>query len=320
MSERTAIVTGGNSGLGYQCAKTIAAAGDWRVVIACRDRVKADRSVTNLIAETSNPNIEAMTLNLASLASIRQFASDFSSRNLPPLKAIVANAGMQAVGDPTYTEDGFETTFGVNHLGHFLLINLLLRSLVAPARIAIVSSGTHDPARLEGRLMAPAYRDPHLLANPTADAKLPDIQRYTTSKLCNLFFAYELACRLEAERHSTPEQPITVNSFDPGGVPGTELTRDYPIVIRWVFNSILPPAIPLLKRLGLNINDVHTAGRAMARLILDPELECISGKYFQGMVEIPSSTESYDRAKAIQLWNFSAEAVKLRSDETILHV
>ena len=78
--------------------------------------------------------------------------------------------------------------------------------------------------------------------------------------------------------------------------------------------------LPLFKRLGANINDVSTSGRSIARPILDPELEGISGKYFQGMLEIPSSTESYDRAKAIELWNFSADIVKLRSNETILEV
>ena len=183
-----------------------------------------------------------------------------------------------------------------------------------------VSSGTHDPTKLEGGVNPPCYRSPNLLAYPTADSKLSGIQRYTTSKLCNLFFAYELARRLEVEGYSTLEHPIAVNSFDPGGVPGTALTREYPIGLRFVLNSILPPLLPLFQRLGANINDVTTSGRSMARLILDPELEGISGKYFQGTIEIPSSTESYDRAKAIELWNFSTEVVKLRSNETILQV
>jgi NAD(P)-dependent dehydrogenase (short-subunit alcohol dehydrogenase family) len=306
--------------LGYQCAKTIATDGDWHVVIASRDRVKADRAVSDLIAETGNQNITAIELNLASLASIRQFAIDFANRNLPPLQAIVANAGMQAVGDLTSTEDGFETTFGVNHLGHFLLVNLLLRSLVAPARIVVVSSGTHDPARLEGRITPPRYRDPRLLAHPPVDDKSTGIERYTTSKLCNLLFAYELDRRLRSAGHSTPDRPITVNSFDPGGVPGTELTRAYAETSRFFLNSILPYFVPLLKRLGANINDVATAGGAMARLVLDPELAGVSGKYFQGMRAISSSTESSDRDKAVQLWDVSAQLVNLRSDETILQV
>jgi NAD(P)-dependent dehydrogenase (short-subunit alcohol dehydrogenase family) len=244
--------------LGYQCAQTIAAHHDWHVVIACRDRDKADRAVKNLIARSANQQIEAMTLDLASLASIRQFSIDFSSRNLPPLQAIVANAGTQAVGGLTYTKDGFEKTFGVNHLGHFLLVNLLLKSLVPPARIVVVSSGTHNPAAMEGRINPPCYRDPRLLAYPPADAIVSGIQRYTTSKLCNLLFAYELVRRLESQGYSTPDRPIVVNSFDPGGVPGTGLTREYPLVLRLLLNSILPYFLPLFKYFGANINDVST--------------------------------------------------------------
>jgi NAD(P)-dependent dehydrogenase (short-subunit alcohol dehydrogenase family) len=318
MDQRTAIVTGGNSGLGYQCAKAIAADPNWHVVIACRDREQADQAVRALISETSNPQIDAMVMNLASLTSIRQFAVDFSGRQLPPLRAIVANAGTQAVGDPTYTEEGFETTFGVNHLGHFLLIHLLLQSLVSPARIVVVSSGTHDPNTPEGRITPPCYQAPELLAHPGLE--LSGIQRYTTSKLCNLLFTYELARRLEAEGYSMPHHPMTVNGFDPGGVPGTRLTREYHPASRFILNSILPYFLPLLKRLKVNINDVGTSGQAMARLVLDPELETVSGKYFQGTVETQSSEESYDRDKSAELWNFSVAAVKLTPNETILQI
>ena len=185
-------------------------------------RKKANQAVGALIAETSNQQIESIPLNLDSLTSIRRFSIDFSSRNLPPLQAVVANAGTQVVGDLTYTEDGFETTFGVNHLGHFLLVNLLLQYLISPARIVVVSSGTHDPDTLDGRIAPPRYQEPRLLAYPrsTEGISLSGIQRYTTSKLCNLFFAYELNRRLKAEECSRSNHRVTVNAFDPGGVPG----------------------------------------------------------------------------------------------------
>jgi len=143
---QTAIVTGGNSGLGYECARAIAAASSqWQVVIASRDHAKSNEAARSLAAETENQYVVAMDLDLGSLASVRRFAADFASDAMPPLKAIVCNAGVQIISGLTFNRDGFETTFAVNHLGHFLLVNLLLGQFVPPARIVIVSSGTHNP-------------------------------------------------------------------------------------------------------------------------------------------------------------------------------
>src|SRR5579883_1041351 len=203
---KTVIITGGNTGLGYQCAKTIAASGQpWHIVIASRDTAKAAKAVEQLKSETAHEQISAMRLDLASLDSVRVFAREIAASNLPPLHAIVCNAGVHVFGKVTYTQDGFETTFGVNHLGHFLLVNLLLRSLIAPARIVFISSGTHDPATTDGRWNPPAYHDAYQLAWPEKGGRrpLPGIRRYSTSKLCNLYCAYELARRLEAEGLST---------------------------------------------------------------------------------------------------------------------
>ena len=134
---QTVIITGGNTGLGYGCARTIAASHpNWPIVVACRNQQQATQAVNALQKETGNQHIERMPLDLASLASVRSFARDFAARQLPPLRAIVCNAGIQVVSG---------TTFGVNCLGHFLLVNLLLRHLVAPAHIVFVSSGVHYP-------------------------------------------------------------------------------------------------------------------------------------------------------------------------------
>ena len=99
--------------------------------------------------------------------------------------------------------------------------------------------------------------------------------------------------------------------------PETGLTREYNPVLRFGLNSILPRFRSILKLLGTTVNDVRTSGQAMARLVLDPELEYLSGKYFQGMEAIYSSKESYDQQKAAELWEFSAEIVKLQPNETI---
>lgn len=125
---RTVVVTGSNAGLGYECAKAIAASGrEWRVVLAVRSPEKGERAALRIAEETANPGVEAMGLDLASLASVRSFAKEFARRDdLPPVRSLVCNAGLQVVSGSIHTEDGFEETFGVNHLGHFLLVNLIL--------------------------------------------------------------------------------------------------------------------------------------------------------------------------------------------------
>ncbi len=324
----TVIITGGNRGLGYEAAKNIAASGEgWHVVIAARDEAGAAGAASRLTKETGNLNVEAMRLDLASLSSIRGFAEEFAAReDLPPLRAIVCNAGLQVVGGTTYTEDGFETTFGVNHLGHFLLVNLLLREMSAPARVVYVSSGTHDPKQRTG-MPEPRYRSLAALVHPD---EYPDPaeegessgtvgrRRYTTSKLLNIYATYELDRRLRTDDLSTAEDPITVNAFDPGAMPGTNLSRDYGAGARFVFNRILPSLLPLFGLFGVNINSVESSGKNLARLVLDPKLEGVSGRYFEGEKEIRSSELSYDRTKAAELWEASTELVYLRSEETPL--
>ena len=149
--DKTVIITGGNSGLGFETARAILRNRDgWYVVIAGRSRQRCQVAASRLRYETGTPSAEAMVLDLASLAAVRQFALDFSTGDRPPLRALVCNAGVQIVGPTQRTDDGFESTFGVNHLGHFLLANLMLPHLKAPGRIIFVSSGTHDPGQRSG--------------------------------------------------------------------------------------------------------------------------------------------------------------------------
>lgn len=327
VTNKTVIITGGNTGLGYECARTIASVHEgWHVVIASRSQEKALEAVQKLIKETGSTQIEAMALDLASLDSVRSFVQAFGERELPPLQAIVCNAGIQIVSGTTYTKEGFETTFGVNHLGHFLLVNLLLRRLVAPARIVFVSSDTHDPTKRTG-MPAPRYRSPEALAwpekypDPAEQTDSPGLigrRRYTTSKLCNILCTYELAHRFQDEEYSV--HPLTVNAFNPGGMPATGLSRDWPALPRFIFNQILPPLVPLLRLSGMDINTASTSGKHLARLVLDPQLINVTGKYFSGLNEIPSSQESYDPDKARELWEGSVELVKLTSDEAPLPV
>ena len=312
---KTVIITGGNSGLGYYCAQQIARHSDWQIILACRDREKASQAVTKLCQASNSQQIEAMNLDLADLVSVKTFAAKFKQKDLPPLKALVCNAGVQFIQRQTYTKDGFDMTFGVNHLGHFLLTNLLLEEFVKPARIIFVSSDTHDSSKTTG-MPAPYFRDLQLMAYPDRDPALKgksigEIGRsaYTTSKLCNVLCAYELSRRLNDNDAETPS--ITVNVFNPGLMPGSGLASDYTPTAKFVWNNILP----ILCRFIPNINTMENAGKALARLVLDNDLAGITGKYFSGFEMINSSKESYDLSKAKELWEKSEQLVKISLDK-----
>jgi light-dependent protochlorophyllide reductase len=310
--QQTVIVTGGNTGLGFEAARALAESDQgWHVVIACRNPAKAAQAVQRITNRTAKGRVEAMLLDLASLASVRAFAQEYATRNLPQLRGVVLNAGSQFVKGTTYTQDGFEATFGINHLGHFLLTNLLLPQISAPARIVFVSSGTHDPDQWTG-MPAPQLQDAVSLAHPKQDVAVADSmqklgqRRYTTSKLCNILCAYELALRLKASG-----QAVTVNAFDPGLMPGSGLARDYGPVSRFVWTFVLPGLRLVMK----NVNSTQSSGKNLARLILDPRLDSVTGKYFVGPNETSSSKESYDAVKSKALWEGSARLVGLPVEE-----
>lgn len=311
---KTVIITGGNTGLGYQCARNIALSNHgWHILIACRDSQKANDAVIKLIEETGNNSISWLELDLASLTSIGNFEKVFLKTDVPPLSAIVCNAGLQIIKETAYTKDGFEMTFGVNHLGHFLLVHLLLKHISEPARIVFVSSGTHDPEQVTG-MPDPVYINAHTLAYPDSNSAgegdgLIGRRRYSTSKLCNIYCTYEFADRINKETNKN----ITVNAFDPGLMPGTGLARQVSPVAFFVWKYIMP----IMTLLPINANTQKKSGRALASLVINPQLSNVTGKYFEGTKEIKSSKLSCSKDNALDLWNTSVNLVKLSKDETI---
>jgi NAD(P)-dependent dehydrogenase (short-subunit alcohol dehydrogenase family) len=314
-SIQTIIITGGNSGLGLACAKALLMdKAPFYIIIACRDTERANAAVEELRKVSFNGSkVASMALDLASLASVHAFATalkqQLNTGVLPSLHGIVCNAGTQ--GAKKFTLDGFEMTFGVNHLGHYLLVKLLMPLLSKPARIVVVASGTHDLAQMEAlpsftRVPGPAWNLTTELAKGTLGVEAANDdeyanmgRRYATSKLANIYFTYGLAQRL-------PEQ-ITVNAFDPGMMPGTGLAREYSSLMRFVWFSLMPKILPLMRFLLVkNIHTPKASGTAMARLVTDPGLATTNGKYFEGLKEIRSSVESYDQSRADELWESSA--------------
>jgi NAD(P)-dependent dehydrogenase (short-subunit alcohol dehydrogenase family) len=182
---RTAVVTGANSGIGLEAVKVLAAAGA-HVVMACRDAQRAAEAASEVVTAHPRASIEVLPLDLASLASVRDFAKAFGDRH-PRLDLLINNAGVMAIPRRT-TADGFEMQLGTNHLGHFALTGLLLeRLLAAPgARVVTVSSTAHRAGRMSWDDLQSERRYQRWLA-------------YGQSKLANLLFGFELARRLESK-------------------------------------------------------------------------------------------------------------------------
>ncbi|MGW1888992.1 oxidoreductase [Streptomyces sp. NPDC002004] len=181
---RTAVVTGANSGIGLVTARELARKGA-TVVLACRSEARGTAAADRIRSEVPGAEVAFAPLDLGSLSSVREFAASYA-RDHGSLDLLVNNAGVMALPYGT-TEDGFETQFGVNHLGHFALTGLLLPALLATpgARVVSVSSGFHALANIDIHDLNSERRYRRWIA-------------YGRSKTANLLFVHELARRLDA--------------------------------------------------------------------------------------------------------------------------
>lgn len=323
MEKETVLVTGGNSGIGLECVRELARAG-CHVVIASRGRDASRRVVDELSAKHGEGSVEALDLDLASPESIRELAAEVERRDLR-LRALVCNAGLQMPGGPVFTPEGYELTFAVNHLGHFLLANLLLDRLLAaaPSRLVVVSSGVHDPKRITGMPKADVPSiDAIARRGSERRGKFSGPLAYVNSKLCNLWFSYEMARRLEHAGLVDGERTLAINAFDPGLVPGSGLAREYHPAARFVWDNVLPGVAAALSNLVGGINPAPKAGAALANLVTDPMLGRPGARYYPShtrWVETPSSPASYDLGRARELWEASIEMTRLAPGESPLH-
>ena len=319
---QTVIVTGGNSGIGYECSRALARSG-YDVLIAARNRDASAAAVRAIEHDSGPGGASELPLDLGSLASVRTFARTIEERGIRPV-AIVCNAGVQFFSGPQRSTEGHELSFAVNHLGHFLLVNLLLRRLIetAPARVVVVASGVHDPAMRTG-MPKPKLGTLEALAATGGDDPMTFNGRlaYVNSKLCNLWFTYELDRRLRRAGAPQGASAITVNGYDPGLVPGSNLGRSYPAPLRFVWNRVLPVVARALTSYVPTINPAPKSGAALAKLVSDPALATVSGKYFPSHSRwsaAPSSPLSYDVTRAADLWAFSEQLCNLTPAESPL--
>ena len=247
LSGRVAVVTGGNSGIGWQTARALAAH-HATVVLACRDIVRGSEALRRIRTKVPGADVRVAGLDVASLSSVRTFAAQWDGR----LDLLVNNAGVMWPPSPTTTEDGFELQFGTNHLGHFALTGLLLPALLEAAHgrvVTVASIAHHGGGRdvLDGNTSA--YEPRHTYAN---------------SKLANLLFADELERRARA--HATS---LTSAAAHPG-VAATGLFTDREGAGGRAVNRALAPV--LLR--------VFTASpRSGARAVLFAATEAEGGSY-----------------------------------------
>jgi len=282
---------------------------EWHVVLACRNESKANAAIAAIRNAHPNARLSFALLDLFSLASVRRLPGVLASMRVPPLSGLILNAGgfNKKAKSLEFSEDRFELTFQLNFLAHFLLANLLVQQMAACGRIVFVSSDLHDPAATKmGKLMPPKYGPVEDMARGSGTAaQLKPMARYATAKLCAMMAAYELDRRLRKMG-----MPITVNSWSPGVVPTTQAAKDVNPVLKMIIAS---PA--LVKFMGSHHSTEGEAAQALGSLIIDAKYSGVSGKYFDGFKEIPSSIESRDENKARTVWEQSAKLAGLARED-----
>ncbi|MEZ0340261.1 SDR family NAD(P)-dependent oxidoreductase [Mycobacterium sp. pV006] len=282
-SGRTAVITGANTGLGFETAKALAERGA-HVVLAVRDAGKGDRAAARIAGD-----VTVTELDLTSLASIRAAAEALKGR-YERIDLLINNAGVMTTPKGT-TADGFELQFGTNHLGHFALTGLLLDTLldVDGARIVTISSNGHK--------MGGAIHFDDL----QWERSYSRMGAYSQSKLANLMFTYELQRRL-APRGKT----IAVAAHP--GTSSTELARNLPAVLQPALNRVTP----------LLAQSAAAGALPTLRAATDPGV--LGGQYYgpDGIgqqrghpVVVASSNLSYDVATQQRLWTVSEELTKV---------
>jgi NAD(P)-dependent dehydrogenase (short-subunit alcohol dehydrogenase family) len=280
MDGKVVLVTGGTGGIGRATAEGLAKLGA-RVVVVGRDRIKGEAAVAEIKATTGNESVEPMVADLSSRAEIHRLAREFEGRH-DRLDVLVNNAGAM-YARRFETEERIEGTLTVIHLAPVLLTTLLLPMLQrsAPSRVVNVSSWAHRRAKLD---LEDLQSREHYSASVT----------YSRAKLINVLWTYELARRLEGTG-------VTVNLADPGGA-STEMTR----------SEAMPLLFRTINRLGRRFMTTEKAARSSIYLASSPEVEGVSGGYFEPPNKrVKSSKASYDEALQKRIWEVSAELAKL---------
>lgn len=273
MHGKTVLITGANQGIGKAAAEALGSMGA-KLILVCRNAEKAKLAIAD-IEKAGAKDVELLIADMRSQADIRRVASEVEARH-DRLDVLLNNAGV-LVTKRRETVDGIEETFATNHLGYFLLTNLLLDLLKksAPARVVSVSSEAHRGAKM-------SWDDPQLRQGWSS------FRAYGQSKLCNIYFTRELARRLEGTR-------VTANCLHPGVVASGFGHTDGGFV-GGVFSVIKPFLITPEK-----------GARTQVWLASAPEVEGVTGKYFDKCKEAKPSKVALEAGAPERLWAMSVE-------------
>jgi len=274
LAGKTYIVTGANTGIGKVTAKELARRGA-RVVLACRSKSKTEPVIEEIKQETGNQQVDFVALDLSDLKSVRACAEQLLAKE-PKIHGLINNAGLVAKRGAK-TVDGYQMTFGTNHLGHYLLTRLLLDRMKQTGEARIVNVASHSHYRA---------KDIDWAAVTRANQTIVGMKEYEVSKLANVLFTKELARRLEGSK-------VTAYAVHPGTV-ATDVWRRVPPPFRWI-----------MKKWMITPEEGATSTLVCAT---DPDLAAQTGRYYTvGGKEKRPNKVADDTQLASALWTKSAE-------------
>jgi NAD(P)-dependent dehydrogenase (short-subunit alcohol dehydrogenase family) len=278
MDDKIVMITGANSGIGKETARVLADRGA-TIIMICRNKERGETALRELKEKTGSDKIELYLADLTEPDTIHDVVDKFKE-NHSRLDVLINNAGL-TINEREITSLGYERTFATNHLGHFLLTQLLLDILKQskPSRIVNVSSAVHTTANLKFNDINQKKHYRGYLA-------------YANSKLANLLFTYELARRLE-------ETGVTVNALHPGFV-RTNFGKGGR---NWILKAIF-------KFARIFAISVEKGAKTSIYLASSPEVEDVTGKYFVKCKPVRSSNASYDLEAQKRLWQLSEHVFK----------
>lgn len=280
---KIAIITGANCGIGYETARALAYHG-CEIYFACRNRESTMEAMEKICKERPNSIVHYIHLDLASFKSIEEFCVKFE-REKKNISMLILNAG--TFGLPfSLTEDGFEATFQVNHLGHFYLVKLLTPLLLksAPCRVVVLTSESHRQSFITTQNISEERLSPK-----TANG-FYSIIAYNDSKLCNLLFSNELNRRLSTFK-------IFSNAVHPGNLVSSYLSRNW-----WLYRLLFAFVRPFTKSLA-------QASATTVYCATAYELEGVGGMYFNNCFRCKPSKSADDEDLAKLLWELSESMI-----------
>ena len=301
MSIPILLITGATSGLGLNTVKLLAKKSRFDFIVGARNPDRA----TELKSVVSRKRLTLLPLDLASMSSVRQFASSVIEHlGNRQLTAMALNAGIQITTGLEKSADGYELTFASNYLGHFLLTQLLLPVLSQNAIVVSTASGTHDPQDRISKLFG--FRGGFFPSDETVVKGIIDtsvnqqqqcLDRYATSKLCNILFTYDMARRVLP-------QTIRFFAFDPGLMPGTALARDRGAIEQFAWKYLLP----LMRLFVPGVSSPHRSSLTLSRLLSEPAITHTNGTHYDyRLKQTRTSIDSYREDWQNQLYDMSVK-------------